>query len=335
MSTLDIQRFISGIGPGHAQVLAGYLSVKAGIKTPEQVNVYSRELASDTATTGEVMAAFINGYGLATSDLAQAVEPSVTVIAKNFPEPKHRKLAKYIEATDFREQHLLDGFEDIKPAGDYREGAEIPTSFISDFQHATGQSKRDPSRVIINYETLRNQTNWIGTIPPAILNGIYRTEAAALFGLLESNPNLADGAALFSGDNTATHGSLGYSLGTFFPNVLKLFRAQKTRGTKRLVGYEPKYLVIPSEHATEIRTEVQLSGMSAEIEIIVRADISSFYLLADPETSPAIVRLAMSETPTVWTTAVPNMSRSIAISGDNDFCWVPVSRYGICRISPA
>ncbi|MGZ8907541.1 MAG: hypothetical protein ACXW1U_17675 [Methylobacter sp.] len=334
MSTLDIQRFIAGIGPGHNQVLAGYLAVKSGVKSPEQVNVYSRELAADSVAAGDVVAAFSKAYGLTTSDLAQAVEPSVITIAKNHPQPKYRKLAKYIEATDFREQHLLDGFEDIKPAGDYREGAPIPTSFISDFQHATGQSKRDPARIIISYETLRNQTDWIGTLPQAILNGLYRSEASALFAMIESNPNLADGNPLFYGDNTAVHGSLGYSLGTFFPNVLRLFRNQKTRGTERLVGYEPKYLVVPAEHEIEVRSEVQLSGMAAEIEIIVRADISSFYLLADPETSPAIVRLAISKTPSVWTTSVPNMSRSIAISGDNDFCWVPVSRYGICRISP-
>jgi hypothetical protein len=119
-----------------------------------------------------------------------------------------------------------------------------------------------------------------------------------------------------------------------FANVLKLFREQKVSVTGNLVAYDPKYLVTPASMEASIRNEVKLAGME-EVEVLAHTDVTSLYLLAVPELAPIIVKLGMGATPHLSLSAVPNMSRAIAVMGDNVFVFAPVSRYGIVRLSPA
>ncbi len=145
--------------------------------------------------------------------------------------------------------------------------------------------------------------------------------------MLEANPTLQDGNPLFHNDNTFVQGGLNYK------TVLSIFRSQKN-SVQQLIGYEPRYLIVPSSLELDLLTELELAGLSGEIEIFSRADVTSLYLLSDPNLTPAVVRLALSETPSLSLAVVPGMNRSLCLTGENDFTFSPVSRYGICRLTP-
>ncbi len=327
MSPLSVEQLIRGCGHDYNRIFAGYLALKSGIQPPGAVPLISQELAANAAQPGDVYAGFIKAFGLTTSDVAQGAEGIVQTLVKQFPQPKHRKLTKYIEAADFRENNILGSFEDIAPSGSYFESGVIPNGYVSELESETGQTQRHPTRIIVSYETQRNSTNWVATVPAGILNSLYREESESLYSLLESNPLMSDGNRLFFDDNTYVQGGLNYK------TVLSIFRAQKTSVVQHLVGYEPKYLICPSEIEVDLRTELQLTGMN-EVEIFSRADVTALYLMADPEFTPTIVRLAIADVPSVTIRPAPGMSRAVGLLGDNDFKFVPVSRYGICRLTP-
>jgi hypothetical protein len=324
--TNQIDKFVAMAGADNRRVFSDYLSLVSGVKGRQEPCAMAKELASREAKPGVVIEAFAKFYGMTTSDLAQTSEALVTTVTKKFPKPLHRKLTHFVAAVDYRESSILTAFEDVRQGSDYIESQIIPNSIVSDLESQKATTQRRPTRVIIPYETIRNQTDWINTIPPAVLAGMYREESEAFFAMLEANPELQDGNPLFSGDNT---GAATLS----FAAVLALFRAQKTKIAEHVVGAEPKYIVVPSSVEVPVRQEIKLCNMSDNIEVVSRPDVTNLYLLADPEIHPTLVRFAINEELKVYVEPVPGGNRSLAVRGENDFSFTPVSRYGICRLT--
>ncbi len=180
MSALSVEQLIRGCGHDYRKIFGGFLGIKAGIKKPVEVNVIAQELAATEGNPGKVIDAFAKVYGMSTSDLAVTTEALVHQLVKQFPQPRHRKLTKFIEAADFRKNHILSACEGVQPASSYQEAQIIPISVISELEHETAQVQRFPTRVIVPYEVIRNQTDWINTIPGAILSSLFREESGAL-----------------------------------------------------------------------------------------------------------------------------------------------------------
>jgi hypothetical protein len=325
----NIHKFVAMAGADYSLVFSDYLSIISGVgKQYSEPCALAKEIASHNERPGVVFEAFTKVFGMTTSDLAQTTEALARIVAKKVKEPIHRKLTHFVEAVDFKESAILTAFEDIREGSQYKEGSEIPYSFVSDLESNKATTKRHPTRVIIPYETIRNQTDWVNTIPPAMLAGIYREESEALFAMLESNPTMQDSNPLFIENNT--------KISAFsFEAILALFRSQKTAITGHVVGADPKYIVVPSDNEVSIRKEINLCNMSNIVEVVSRPDITNMYLLADPESSPTIARFAIQELPSVFVEPVPKLSRALAVRGENDFDFVPVSRYGICRLTPS
>ncbi|MDO9047310.1 MAG: hypothetical protein Q7U66_06175 [Methylobacter sp.] len=323
----SVEKFIAVAGIDHNRVFADYLAIVAGVKTQQAPCAIAQEVASHNEKPGVVFEAFAKFYGMTSLDIAQTSEALVLIVIKKFPEPSHRKLTHYVEATDYRESTILTAFEDVKPGSEYIEHQSIPLSIVSDLEGQKATIKRQPTRVVIPYETIRNQTDWINTIPPAILSSIYREESEAFFAMLEANPPLMDQNPVFFGTNTAA-APLSFSA------ILALFRDQKTAITEHVVGAEPKYIIVPSWAEVATRNDIRACDMGGVIEVVSRPDIVNMYLLADPEINPTLVRFAISRVPSVFVEPVPHISRALAVRGENDFDFVPVSRYGICRLTP-
>lgn len=324
----NIDKFVVMAGANYSLVFSDYLSIVSGVnKQQSEPCALAKEIASHNEKPGIVFESFAKAFGMTTSDLAQTSEALIRTVVKKVNEPIHRKLTRYVEAVDFRESAVLTAFEDVKESSHYTEGGEIPYSLVSDLESNKATTKRRPTRVIITYETIKNQTDWINTIPPAMLSGIYREEAEALFAVLESNPTMQDNNPLFIESNT--------KISQFsFEGILALFRSQRTANTGQVVGAEPKYIVVPSDIEVSIRKEINLCNMTNIVEVFSRPDITNMYLLADPEISPTIARFAIQELPNVFVGPVPNLSKALAVTGENDFDFIPVSRYGICRLTP-
>ena len=181
--------------------------------------------------------------------------------------------------------------------------------------------------MIISYETLRNRTDWLTTVPPGVLQSEYRDEAADLFVLLEANPTMADGNPAFGAGNSAA-GALD------FATLLALFRAQKVRGGERVLGSEPRYLVTPAAQELAMRKELKAADLSDSIEVISRADVSNLYLIGDPIISPCLFRVGLTEIPNLSVRTVPRGAGDVAVTCEDAYIFSVGSRYGICRMTP-
>ena len=317
----DFTKLIGSFGITHRQVLSDYLGSHAGI--PIKSAVISELLA--TNDTPKVLDTFVRSFGLNSGDFAQISAAPVEQIVKTFPEPTFRRLAKFVEATDLKMVNLLAPVEDASNTV-YREHGEIPTTSLSTLKSEPAAAPFDVKRFTLSFQLLKNQADWIRTVPAALLNSFFRAEAQSLFALLESNPNLSDGDAWFSGDNTAT-GTLGLAA------ALNLFRSQRARGTNNVLSEPLKFAIVPGSIELAFRKDLQQAGMNF-VEVFARPDVTNVYLLTDQQTSPTIIRIGLDDRPSINLSRVPR-SDGLAVTGTHSAKYIPLSRYGIVRLTAA
>jgi hypothetical protein len=123
--------------------------------------------------------------------------------------------------------------------------------------------------------------------------------------VLESNPTLNDGAAVFSA-NHANLGAAGALSETTLGELLKLLRAQKGLGGQSIAA-EPRALVVPSAlelQARKLIAAITPGNAAPPLEVVVEPRLTSataHYVLAEPSTVAAISYSypAGSEGPTI------------------------------------
>jgi hypothetical protein len=154
-----------------------------------------------------------------------------------------------------------------------------------------------------------------------------RQEAAQTYAVLEANQTLSDGNQQFvSGYNTTT--------GTTFAAALQAFRSLTTvNGGSELSGIQPKVFVVPSSYETAIRNEITQAGI--QIDIVATPSVSNFYLLADPQQAPSLIRLSLSENPVITSRAAKFESSGIVLDMTHDFKIAACDRSAIIKMAVA
>lgn len=186
--------------------------------------------------------------------------------------------------------------------------------------------------------TLRDDSvNAVAGIVSATATAAAQNELVACFGLLEANPTLADGDALFiSGNTSATTGAP--STTTLEPAIATL-RKQQLNG--RNCDADPANLICSADHEGAARAAVRtIYGDDSPVSVVATSYLGTgaWYLQAAPAIWPTVARATMTGTQGISLRF--GAGRANAREGTNDtileslhtYKFGAVSRVGIVRV---
>lgn len=263
--------------------------------------------------------------------LHEILEPGFDLIRRQYPTPAHRAFVRRLPAKDYLDHRLVMGVDGLTVT-EVGELAEFPKLTHLDLTTATARPKTYGMIAPITRPELTNDRDLglLRGIGEAMVAAAYRAEAEAVFGVLESNPTLADGAPLFGEGNSAT----GPSEVTALANGIEKFHAQQF-ANGQFVGAQPAFLVCPPNWSVLLSdTLVDLALTRPTVTVLKSPHISSAYLLADPARTPTIGLLTLTDAPSL-STAKGKMNTDVAMQMkvEHVFRAVALSRYGIVKIS--
>jgi hypothetical protein len=266
---------------------------------------------------------FQRGGSLSESDLPKIITEIIGPIEPQVIAPRHRKIAKYIKAPDFKENTVLCTIESLH-SKIYPEGA-VPEFSVPHVDSMPSKIEAHKIRVPIPRNVFLNGLINLESIKQQMLNEGLRDEAQSTYEVLESNPLLGDGLPLFGAANTASVS------GNFaeIDRALALFRSQKLPNG-RFTELEPKYYVCPPIDEIAVRKELKQAGLN--VEVIATANVTKAYLLADPEITPVLLRIALSDMPTIETRSKFSFEGAV-LDLLHDFQILAVNRYGVIMLT--
>lgn len=212
-------------------------------------------------------------------------------------EADHRRIALETPVRDFRPQHFprVDLDLDLSRLGELAEKRHSVSVSTDSGETATvdtyGARLGVSRHTVINDDVglLAGVMNRLGSLAG-------RLEAESVFSVLEDNPTLSDGSAMFANDNLLTSAEFSKSsLGEAFAALRR-----QTDATGKATGNPPAYVVVPPEKEVEaLETVASLSNDTPPVEVITShyIDASRWYVTARPERAPvvALLRLADSQ----------------------------------------
>jgi hypothetical protein len=248
--------------------------------------------------------------GLTTSDIAEFTAAAFEVLAQEAPKAPHRKLLKFIQAENYLVHELA--FSIKQPVLEkIPEAGEFPETRYSQNSTINARVKKHGASLLVSKEALKNNPEQLGVLPEQLLQSAYSTEVDELLTVLAANANLIDGLPLFATGNTGT--------GTTLDSALAIWRIENNE-------IDPAHVILPPSKELAFRSAAWLAGLS--LNFFVHKDATKVYLLADQKVRPALVLLALDETPAVDTiTRLPlEMNAGMMLRVEDSFTVVPVSR---------
>lgn len=268
-----------------ARGLLNQSGVRAGWLAPHQV--FERFGAQSTSDFTNLMNGAVNQY--LTEQYAIAPSPLMA-------------LARSREVRDFREIRALTvtGAPELLTVLELEEYkyASLTESTASYRVLTFGRILALSRQLIINDNlgAFVEASNWY-------VRSAAKTRANIFVALIQGNPLLGDGEALFS----ATHGNLGAGADI---NMISLsaarqaMRGQKDADGDTLLGVTPKYLVVGPAKETEAEQALAVinaavtsdaNPFSGKLELIVEPRLlgNAWYLFADPDTTPVLERATL------------------------------------------
>jgi len=249
---------------------------------------------------------------------------------------EHRAIAADIRARDFREIQFpqIEATADLKALG---ESAEI--------------------RHTVNLETRAGESASIGTIAAmltlsrqliinddiAAIESMFNQlaavaagrEAEAVFSVLENNPTLADGAAMFSAGAGNLLTSSALSLSTLGEAVALLRRQQTLSG--EVANNIPAALVVPAEQeVSAMQLVAQLSNDRPPLRVISSPWVAAtrWYVTAAPDLAPVVGLILLRDADTaVSINRGPRRIQNdgIPVKVRSDYGATPLGRIGAVR----
>ncbi len=309
------------------KMLQNFISIRSGINITGAPKCH--QLAKDSdLNAGSLFRYWAQRNALSSSDLPQIVDQVVQKLPTQDQQPLHRKITRFIKATDYKRHDLLISLDNLK-VSIVGEVGEVPQTPLEG-EMVTGSIKSHRARIVFSRQALLSGVVSLNDLPKLLVDAAYRSEAEDVYSILESNPDLPDGLPLFDEGNTA-HGSSLVDLSA----ALTVFRNQKTTAnSNEFTCLEPKFFVVPPSQEIPAYKELFSSGLSGKIEILSTAFVTNSYLLSDPAQWPALIRLGLTEAPHIETRPAPfDSDGGLAIDLYNDYKILPCSRLGIVKLT--
>lgn len=236
--------------------------------------------------------------GISTSDFADVLTNSIRRIVETTYdlETDHRRIAAPVEAKNFNEVSFPH-FDLDADLPEILENAEFRN-------RVTVSSHGGESASVLSYGALigisrkaiiNDDVQLIETVFRQLAASAARLEAEKVYSVLEDNPTLADGSALFTGDNLLASAAFSKAkLGEVFAKLRR-----QTGAAGAITNNRPSYLLVPPEQEVAALSVVaELSNNRPPVAVIASPWVASanWYLMADPQRSPVIglMRLAGS-----------------------------------------
>jgi hypothetical protein len=269
--------------------------------------------------------------------LVDVLTPALNVLERSYPQPAHRAFTQIVPVMNFREQTFITGLDGLTLSvvpehGEYQRvnersiGVEIETAAMKVYGLILTLSR----------ETLTNDSasRFFASAANALTGAAYRHEIGTVYGLLESNPNMADGQPWFDSSNSVTKPSILGALESGF----SLFAGQQFQSGE-YVDCQPGVLVVPASWsimASDILSDILLSVGTGRLQIIKSGRISSAYLFANPAECPSIGLAGFGEVrPSVeLNNRIPlNSNAGLELKIRHEYAAVPLSRVGVVKMS--
>lgn len=264
--------------------------------------------------------------------MADVLDPALRVIPTTYPEPLHRGFTTVIPARDFRTQRFVLSMDPIE-VDEISENSEY-THHAAEGLPETVKLKTYGKVFSITRQTITNDAScrYFADVGNALVAGAYRKEAELVYGLMESNPNLADGSPWFDATNSTTQ--TGYKKLAALMEGFELFYQQKT-ASGGYVGAVPRYIVLPPDWRFNV-TDL-FSDMLIEPPIVIISPwVTSAYIVAGP-TCPSVglVGLGGNLTPSLQVNGKMRLEDDLGlqIKVTHDVATVPISRCGIVKLT--
>ncbi len=294
------------------------------------------------------------GPEMGVDELVEAIEPgaghwwtrgafhdvstaAVQTLARVAPPPVHRAFLTIVQAEDFRDQTVMFGFHGVKleEAGESGEtriyGADAG---ISD--SATGRVVNYAAAVAVYRSQIINdkRIQFLSRIGESLLASSYRKEAELIYGTLEDNPNLSDGAPWFDASNTASSGSVLQGLIDGFERF-----ASQTLPDGSMMNAQPSVLVVPPGwhiRASDVIADILLNV--GRLTVIKSGSVANGYLFASPAECPVYGLLGFQPgaVPEIRVQRRPRSGfltdMELMVKTNHPIAPLPLSRLGVVKI---
>lgn len=268
----DAVALAMGLKPANAHPLAQMTNLRALVERTAPENARGGAGVATAAASSDFRDA-----------IARAGLPSTLAVFDETAE--HRAFCSIVPAPDFRPFEILalDSDVSLEQVG---ETGHIPTSTLHTHGAITGQVNTFGRILGLTRQSIIN-----GDLSP-ILRGLQngaataaRLEARLIAGLLESNPAMADGAAVFDAEHQNVHAQAfdGTALGA----VIALLRNQKT-SAGHPSGLSAKHLVVEPNLEFTARKTVHEAGLQIQVHALAGLAAGRWFLLASPIASPVV-----------------------------------------------
>jgi hypothetical protein len=263
---LDALRFV---GAPFQELLSTLLQLR-GVRCDSRSEMLSRAIS-----TGDV-SALLTGAG--NRVLRKAYESYSSGLLS---------LCGRVESRDFRDVKAIQVDGDVA-LQEVKEGV-IPAGWVKASADTYTPSTFGRTLAISQAALLEDDLASFSNLASQLGRAAAEFVAGKIAALLETNPTLSDGVAVFHAghSNLGTGGVLSE---TTLGELLKLLRAAKGLGGEAVAAV-PKALVVPSALEVAARKLVTSLGNPAPYEIVVEprlASATAFYVFSDPAVLPAI-----------------------------------------------
>ena len=241
--------------------------------------------------------------GMGTGDFARVLAQGVAALAVQTydGQAEHAAFAVPVEVKNFHpvtvaaveaqgiELELLGQNAEISRSGAFLAAAGTAPVQLTTFAKIIGISRQ----AVVN-----DDLGAFATAVAGLGGSAARLEAQLIAAALEANPLLDDGSPVFD----ASHGNVVAAAldGPALGGAMALLRNQRT-AAGQLAGLRARHIVVAPDNEFVARVLVKDSGLDSAVTVSVLPNLpaGSWYLLADPKTSPVIglLRLAGQKKP--------------------------------------
>jgi hypothetical protein len=323
-----------------AEVVGQSLALSAGANVPHaEINPLSEALLRGGMNFAKVMNALglPVSAGYSHSDLRQSFDEALKVIlvdAIRTRDTAHRQICRMFALPNFLEA----GVPWPQPVSLTRmgEAGEVPPVQPGMRWEQTAQVETFAGMVhFTRAAILGAEWSLLKSTAEELLDAAFRAEREAIFAMLVSNPNLANGTPWFDASrNNVAPGATGItaaSLGT----AVSMLRGLADGGARAL-NLKPRFIVVPAGHEVAVSTLVEATSEATfqkskePIVASTELDGANWWLLPSPDARPVIgLGHIGTATEPVVDTRPEFKSDAVGIRVRHDFGVCPLSPHGI------
>lgn len=279
--------------------------LRAGIITPKAAHPDAHLLASSDSNLLQEMAiacvppearssvnpAGVFGKGLTTPDFTNSLSSLLrsATVGKLNGSSRHRQFLDMRTLKSFMPHAFPRADMDLELVAS-NEGAELPEILILDTNTLSARIKTWGRNISVTRQIILNDDiKLLASLAGNAGSNAARLEAGLVYGLLESNPTLADGELLFHADHGNTVAA-PLAAGSLSDGLAALKKQLTPAGL--VADLDAAYLVVAAELEFVAHTYLHGAGMD-NITVIASASLPTgrWYLFADPAQAPVVAVL--------------------------------------------